>query len=121
MAKKISLTIPERYDVIKYAHNLPSNIALYSVFPEFVDAIQLSDEEGEKYEIKVVDGVVTCNAPDLTFEYDLDTFPPIVIDSIKNYVNDIKEIMAEEKKANKNAEPSKMYVAAVKALEKLVK
>ena len=119
MSNKITLTIPERYDVIKYAHNLPSNIALFTAFPDFVEAIQLSDEEGEKYGIKVENGTVTCNDPTLTFEYDLDSFPKIVIDSIKNYVSDMKAIMAEE--AKKKVEPSKFYTAAVKALEKLVK
>ena len=33
MSKKISLTIAERYDIVKYAHQIPSSMATYFTLP----------------------------------------------------------------------------------------
>ena len=44
MSKKISLTIAERYDIVKYAHQIPSNRVTYFSFPEFLEVIPITDE-----------------------------------------------------------------------------
>ena len=120
MSKKISLTIAERYDIVKYAHQIPSSMATYFTFPDFLNVIQITDEESKEFDVKVVDGKVECNCPDHKFEYDIADFPKQIIDTIVQYVKDVQAQIDEEKKNTPDHTASPLYEKIVAALNKLV-
>ena len=120
MSKKISLTIAERYDIVKYAHQIPSTRVTYFSFPEFLDVIQITDEEAEKYGVKVVNGKVECSCPDRKFEYDVDSFPKPIMDTIAQYVKDVQAQIDEEKKNTPDHSASPLYEKIVASLSKIL-
>lgn len=120
MDKTISLTIAERYDVIKYAHQIPSSRLSYFSFPAFLDVIQITPEEEKEYDIKVVGNKIECNCPDKKFEYKVSDFPEIIINTIKHYVEDVKGLIEEEKKNTPDHSASPFYTNAVNALSKVL-
>lgn len=120
MSKKINLTIAERYDIVKYAHQIPSTMVTYFTFPEFLEAIQITDEEAKEYDVKVVDGVVECNCPDRKFEYDTDIFPKPIMDTIAQYVKEVQEEIDEEKKNTPDHSASPLYEKIVASLSKIL-
>ncbi len=119
-SKKISLTIAERYDIVKYAHQIPSSWVTYFLFPEFLEVIQITDEEAKEYDVKVVDGTVECNCPDRKFEYDQDSFPKQILDTIALYVQDVQAQIDEEKKNTPDHSASPLYEKIVESLSKIL-
>ena len=120
MNKKISLTIPERYDIVKYAHQIPSNRVTYFTFPAFLEVIQITDEEAKEFDVKVVDGKVECNCPDRKFEYDTASFPQQILDTIAQYVKDVQAQIDEEKKNTPDHTASPLYEKIVESLSKIL-
>ena len=120
MAKIINLTIAERYDIVKYAHQIPATQVTYFSFPHFLDKIQITDDEAKEFDIKVVDGEVQCNCPDRKFEIDVDAMPKQIIDTIAQYVKDVNEEIAEEKKNTPDHSASPLYEKISAALSKLL-
>ena len=120
MRKKISLTIAERYDIVKYEQQIHSNRVTYFSFPEFLEVIQITDEEAKEFGVKVVDGTVECNCPDRKFEYDTASFPKPIIDTIAQYVKDVQEQIDEEKKNTPDHSASPLYEKIVASLSKIL-
>ncbi len=120
MSKKISLTIPERYDVVKYAHQIPSTMVTYFSFPEFLEVIQITDDEAKGFDVKVVDGNVECNCPERKFEYDTASFPKPIMDTIEEYVKEVQEEIDEQKKNTPDHSASPLYEKIVASLSKIL-
>ena len=120
MDKTIKLTLAERYDVIKYAHHLPSSRLSYFAFPAFLDVIQITPEEEKEYDIKVVDGKIESNSPDKVFEYHASDFPEIIINTIRHYIEVVSKQIEEEKENTPDHSASPFYVNAVNALSKVL-
>lgn len=120
MDKTISLTIAERYDIIKYAHQIPSSRMSYFSFPAFMEVIQITPEEEKEYDIKVNGGKIECNCPDKVFEYHISDFPDVIINTIRHYVEDIKAEIEEEKKNTPDHSASPFYEKSVEVLSKLL-
>lgn len=123
MAHIVKLTIKGRNDVIKYAHNLPSTLGTYFNFDQFLSIFEFTPEEQEQYEIKIVDGEITCNCPEKLFEIDTSAIPEPIMSAIKTRVADYKEEMAKLREANKNNADfvdSPLFTAIVKTLGELI-
>ena len=123
MAHIVKLTIKGRNDVIKYAHNLPSTLGTYFNFDQFLSLFEFTPEEQEQYEIKIVDGEITCNCPEKVFEIDTSAIPEPIMSAIKTRVEDYKAEMAKLREANKNNEnyeDSPLFTAIVNTLGELI-
>lgn len=123
MAHIVKLTIKGRNDVIKYAHNLPSTLGTYFNFDQFLSIFEFTPEEQEQYEIKIVDGEVTCNCPEKEFEFDTSAIPEPIMAAIKTRVADYKDEMAKLREANKNNanfKDSPLFTAIVNVLGELI-
>ena len=123
MAHIVKLTIKGRNDVIKYAHNLPSTLGTYFNFDQFLSIFEFTPEEQEQYEIKIVDGEVTCNCPEKEFEIDTSAIPEPIMAAIKTRVADYKDEMAKLREANKNNanfKDSPLFTAIVNVLGELI-
>jgi hypothetical protein len=92
----------------------------YFTFPEFLDVIQITDDEASKYGVKVVDGAVECNCPDRKFEYDAERFPKAIVDTIAQYVKDIQAQIDEERKNTPDHSASPLYEKIVASLSKIL-
>jgi hypothetical protein len=119
MSNTISLTIPERYEIVKYAHQIPSSNSTYFQFPYFLDVINITDEEIKEYGIKMDQGSIECNCPDKVFEYNVEDFPEIIMTTIRHFIDDLQEQIDEEKKNTPDHSASPLYVKIVAALSKL--
>lgn len=84
----ISLTIKDRYELIKYTHKLPCTLRLRQAVDGFFDQIELSEAEKEKYDIKVDPLTYEVSSNDETYEVLYETFPEPVIKAISGFVRD---------------------------------
>lgn len=119
----VSLNIVERHDVIKYAHNLPSTMATFFPFGQFVDLFEFTDEEQKQYGIRYEDGKIVSNAPDLVFDIDITAAPEGIMDAIRLRVGEYKKEIARLREANKNIKgytDSPLLTAIVNTLSKLL-
>ena len=123
MSYIVKLSVEDRYNVLKYAHQLPSTLQTFFNFPAFREKLEFSPEDEKELDIKVVDGKITCNKPDLVFEYDLETFPKPILRAINQRVDEIKDEMEQLRKAHKEDKTFKdspLFTAIVENLGKLV-
>lgn len=119
----VSLNIAERHDVIKYAHNLPSTMATFFPFGQFVGLFEFSDEEQAKYGIRYEDGKVVSNSPDLVFDIDITDAPEGIMAAIRMRVGEYKKEIARLREANRNIKgytDSPLLTAIVDTLSKLL-
>lgn len=88
-----SLTLEERYFISMYSRKLPCTVALRFSIDAFLQQIEITPEEVEKYDITIDVGAGTfeCNDPDYTVEYE--KFPTQVINAMERYV----KLLDEEK------------------------
>ena len=93
----IKLTLKDRYFLNMYSRRLPSTCMLRATIDVFLNQINLTPEEVTQYGVKfdAVTGI-TSSSDSLEFEYE--SFPVPVIESIKNY---IKVYDHEKNKENK--------------------
>lgn len=85
MSKK--LTLEDRYYISMYSRKLPCTVHLRFNIDTFLDQIEITPEEAEKYNVTVdVDAsVFECSDDNYTVEYE--RFPPAVVDAMKRYIN----------------------------------
>lgn len=123
MANIVKLTVKDRHNIIKYAHNLPSTMQTYFYFDEFLDLLKFTDEEEKEYGIELVDGEIKCNCPDKLFDVDIDKIPAGIRAAIKMRVSDYKAEMKKLREANKGNDSYKdspLFTAIVENLSKLL-
>ena len=119
----VKLNVEERYNVLKYAHQLPSTLQTYFRFPEFREFLEFTPEEEKEMEVRVENGEVKCNCPDREFEYALEKFPKPILAAINQRVAEIRDEMAKLREAHKGDETfsdSPLFTAIVKYLGKMV-
>lgn len=86
MAKTtVSLKISDRYNIIKYAYQIPCTLAVRMAFDDFVDSLAVSDEEEAKAVVKIENGVPHVEN-DFATEYKTETFPKVILDAIEEYI-----------------------------------
>lgn len=90
MEKEYTLTIADRYNIIKYAHQLDSTTAVRLNFDAFIEKLELDDEEQKKYKVSVVDGVVQSSDDTYVRKYVASDFPPVIISAIADYVKHLE-------------------------------
>jgi hypothetical protein len=85
MSKK--LTLQDRYYISMYSRRLQSTLKLRFAIDAFLQQIEFTHEETEKYEIGVDSNSYEfkCNNDSYTVKYD--DFPSEVIEAIKNYIS----------------------------------
>lgn len=93
----VSLTIRERFDLIKYTHRLPCTLKLRLAVDEFFNSLEITDEESSKYGIEVNPATfeLVCNDDNYTVVYD--SFSENMISALKDYVTGFD---TEENKEN---------------------
>lgn len=93
----ISLTVRERFDLIKYTHRLPCTLKLRLAVDEFFNSIEITDDESAKFGISVNPATfeLVCNDENYIVVYE--TFSADIITALKNYINDFD---TEENKEN---------------------
>jgi len=81
------LTLEDRYYISMYSRKLPCTVSLRFTIDQFHQQIEITPEEGEKYEVGIdpENGLFICNDPDYVVEYE--KFPTQVIDAMKRYVD----------------------------------
>ena len=106
MEKILHLTVEDRYNIVKYAYNLPSTLQTYfPFFRVFLPKFEFSPEEQAELGIRIVDGEATCDFPDKKFDIDISDIPEGIHDAIKMRITDYKDEMHKLREANK-ANPS---------------
>lgn len=93
----VSLTIRERFDLIKYTHRLPCTLKLRLAVDEFFNSLEITEEESTKYGINVNPATyeVSCNDENYVVVYE--KFSDNMISALKDYVTGFD---TEENKEN---------------------
>lgn len=97
MNKTIKLTIEDRYQIIKYAHQIPCTLVVRANFDQFVEKLELDEEESKQYTVSYNDaGEMVVSDAKYVREYTRNDFP-VIYDAIVSYVNTIREESSGEK------------------------
>lgn len=113
---QVALNIVDRYNIIKYAHQIPSTLRVRMEFDDFVSKLELSEEESATYTVTMGAEGITCSDDSYVRIYNPGNDFPVIYDAIKSYVADIEEAASGEQPT---MDPS--YVANIaKWLRKLV-
>lgn len=82
----VSLTIRERFELIKYTHRLPSTLKLRLAVDEFFNMLEITDEEATKFQIKVDPATFELSCNDESYVTVFDKLPEDALTAIKNYI-----------------------------------
>ncbi len=83
----IKLSIKERYDLMKYVHKLPCTLKLRMAIDAFFQQIELTEEENQKYDIKIDPSTYQISTNDDSYVREYESFPEEVVSSLKSYVD----------------------------------
>jgi len=84
----ISLTIKDRFELIKYTHKLPCTLALRLSVDDFLDQLELTEEERAQYGVKVDPVTYDLSVEDESYAVTYEKFPEAVVKSITSFVRD---------------------------------
>lgn len=113
----IELTLEDRYQIIKYAHQIPCTLAVRAAFNPFVELLELNDFEiADGYTVEYGEnGAIKVSNPEYRRAYTREDFP-VIYDAIRTYVDDLKMNSTGDKPSI-----SKEYADSItKWLDKLV-
>ena len=96
MEKEISLTIEQRLGIISSAYTLKCTTAIRRVFNDFINALEVTDEEGKKYEVKRDGEKIVSNDPTYTRSYKLTDFPTEIVKAIHGYIEYLDEAASQK-------------------------
>ena len=117
--RSVCLTIAERYAAIKHAYGLTCTTAARLLINEFVEKLQLDDEEKKTYQVSVKYGVP--EGSDLTYTrcFTAADFPQQMLVYIKEYVVGLKYEVKEREAKIPGGTKGSFRESAINALSKI--
>lgn len=95
MSKK--LTLKERHYISMYSRRLLCTMKLRSVIDKFFAQIEITPEEFNKHKVKIDPKTLEFSCDDDSYTVEYESFSPIVLDSMKDYI-----AMFDQEKAKDN-------------------
>lgn len=78
------LTLKDRFELSMYARRLPCTLSLRLAISDFLEQIDITQNEYTTYNISLIDNKFTCSDSSYVVEYT--NFSEIVVNAMKDYI-----------------------------------